>query len=82
MSFKTVFDPHFKYRPADCTDLRLTFARIRRAQQRAQRRADADASSKVVGRIAPAANSAIAQNSGSDCPFPVKMASTAGDGQA
>jgi hypothetical protein len=81
MSFKTVFDPHFKYRPADCTDLRLTFARIRRAQQRAQRRADAGASSKVVGRISPAANSAIAQN-GSDWPFPVNLNAPAGEGQA
>ncbi|HEY9447050.1 MAG TPA: hypothetical protein VIQ62_08245 [Burkholderiales bacterium] len=81
MSFKTVFDPHFKYRPADCTDLRLTFARIRRAQQRAQRRADAGTSSKVVGRIAPAANSAAAQN-GSDWPFPVNLNAPTGEGQA
>jgi hypothetical protein len=54
MSFKTVFDPSFKYRRADMTDLRLTFARIRREQKSAQRRVQVQASAKVVGRIVPA----------------------------
>lgn len=37
MAFKTVFDPDFKYRSADATDVRLTFARIRRELQKAER---------------------------------------------
>jgi hypothetical protein len=36
--FKSVLDPEFKYRSADDTDVRLTFARIRRQQQSAQQR--------------------------------------------
>jgi hypothetical protein len=36
--FKSVLDPDFKYRSADDTDVRLTFARIRRQQQSAQQR--------------------------------------------
>lgn len=31
--FKSIYDPDFKYRSADRTDLRRTFARIRRTQQ-------------------------------------------------
>lgn len=34
MAFKTILDPDFKYRKAEATDLRMTFARIRREQQR------------------------------------------------
>ena len=33
MAFKHVFDPQFKYRSADMTDVRLTFQRIRREQR-------------------------------------------------
>ena len=36
MAFKTIFDPGFKYRRADETDVRLTFARVRREQRKAQ----------------------------------------------
>jgi hypothetical protein len=35
--FKSIFDPDFKYRSADDTDVRLTFARIRREQRSVQR---------------------------------------------
>ena len=37
MTFKSVFDPAFKYRTAACTDIRETFKRVRRQQQLAQR---------------------------------------------
>jgi hypothetical protein len=37
MTFKSVLDPEFQYRSADCTDVRLTFERIRREQRKAQR---------------------------------------------
>ena len=79
MTFKTVFDPHFKYRRADSTDVRLTFARIRRAQRNAQRRAQAEASSKVVGRIAPAATAPAAQGGTEEWPFPVKVVASSRD---
>jgi hypothetical protein len=39
MTFKSVLDPEFVYRSADCTDVRLTFERIRREQRKAQRTA-------------------------------------------
>jgi hypothetical protein len=42
VAFKSIFDPDFKYRSANSTDVRLTFERIRREQRRAQRKADAD----------------------------------------
>ena len=51
MAFKHVFDPQFKYRNADMTDVRLTFQRIRREQRKAERAAAAEAESKVVARI-------------------------------
>lgn len=51
MRFKSVFDPDFKYRGADTTNVRLTFERIRREQRRAQRAA-LEAQNKVV-RIGP-----------------------------
>lgn len=37
MGFKRIYDPDFKYRSADSTDVRLTFERIRREQRKAQR---------------------------------------------
>ena len=52
MTFKSVFDPDFKYRGADTTDVRLTFERIRREQRKAQRAA-LEAESKVVATIGP-----------------------------
>lgn len=39
MSFRSVFDPRFRYRNADSTDVRLTFERIKREYRQAQRRA-------------------------------------------
>lgn len=36
MAFKSVLDPAFKYRTAVSTDIRETFARIRREQQSVQ----------------------------------------------
>jgi hypothetical protein len=51
MAFKHVFDPQFKYRSADMTDVRLTFQRIRREQRKAERAAAVEAEGKVVARI-------------------------------
>ena len=47
MAFKTVFDADFKYRTADTTDVRLTFARIRREQRKAQARSEREGSLKA-----------------------------------
>ena len=49
MAFKTILDPEFKYRRAEATDLRVTFARIRREQQRRQAQAKADAPAMAAG---------------------------------
>ena len=62
--FKTVFDRDFKYRSAEETDLRRTFARIRREQRTAQRSEQERVNVVVIG---PAANSAGAQD---HWPFP------------
>jgi hypothetical protein len=43
---KSILDPTFHYTPSASTDLRKTFARIRR-EQRKQQRADAEAAAKV-----------------------------------
>jgi hypothetical protein len=43
---KSILDPSFNYTPAASTDLRKTFARVRR-ELRKQARADADTSAKV-----------------------------------
>jgi hypothetical protein len=51
MAFKSIFHREFKYRNADCTDVRLTFERIRREQRRAQRAAQAEA---ATSRSTPA----------------------------
>lgn len=48
MAFKTILDPDFKYRRAEATDLRVTFARIRREQQRRQAQAKAKAEATPV----------------------------------
>ena len=42
MTLKTLFDADFRYRNADTTDVRLTFARIRREQRKAQKRNEHD----------------------------------------
>jgi hypothetical protein len=76
MAFKTVFDRRFKYRRADATDVRLTFARIRREQRNAQRRAAAEVASKVIGRITPAAGCAVAQGAIEEWPFPARIAAS------
>jgi hypothetical protein len=52
MAFKSVFDPDFKYRGADTTNVRLTFERIRREQRRLQRAAQ-ETQNKVVATIGP-----------------------------
>jgi hypothetical protein len=52
MGFKSVFDPDFKYRGADTTNVRLTFERIRREQRRVQHAA-LEAQNKVVATIGP-----------------------------
>jgi hypothetical protein len=55
MSFKSILDPEFKYRNAASTDVRKTFERIRREQQRMEQEredvADEYGSAKVVARI-------------------------------
>jgi hypothetical protein len=43
---KSILDPSFNYTPAASTDLRKTFARVRR-EMRKQARAEAEASAKV-----------------------------------
>ena len=43
---KSILDPTFSYTPAASTDLRKTFARVRREMKR-QARVDAEASAKV-----------------------------------
>ena len=49
MTWKSVFDPEFKYRRAEATDVRLTFARIRRERRQAQSsQGGASVSVKVV----------------------------------
>ena len=47
---KSILDPTFRYVPSAATDVRKTFARIRREMSRAQARPaiDADASLRVV----------------------------------
>lgn len=43
---KSILDPSFQYTPSASTDLRKTFARVRR-EMRKQQRVDAEASAKV-----------------------------------
>lgn len=43
---KSILDPSFSYTPAASTDLRKTFARVRR-EMRKQARVDAETSAKV-----------------------------------
>ena len=43
---KSILDPSFQYTPSASTDLRKTFARVRR-EMRKQARVDAEASAKV-----------------------------------
>jgi hypothetical protein len=62
MPFKNVFDPDFKYRTADSTDVRLTFARIRREQRRQEQD---KAGAKVVLGIVPVEATVQSQS-----PFP------------
>ena len=55
MGFKSILDSEFKYRNAASTDVRKTFERIRREQQRVEQErqnvADEYGSAKVVARI-------------------------------
>ena len=63
--FKSIFNPDFKYRSADHTDVRLTFARIKRQQRSAQRQSE-PSGSNVVPISAPGG----AQGAESQWPFP------------
>ncbi len=66
--FKSVLDPDFKYRSADDTDVRLTFARIRREQQSIQRRSERE---PPGAELVPAVSSADSGQDGrSHWPFP------------
>jgi hypothetical protein len=49
-----ILDPRFKYTPAARTDLRATFARIRREQQAAARAAEQATPEATAARIAQA----------------------------
>jgi hypothetical protein len=51
MAFKSILDPTFKYCPANRTNVRLTFDRIRREQlERKPETEHVVVSSKVIGR--------------------------------
>jgi hypothetical protein len=56
MAFKSLLDPTFSYRNAANTDLRITFERVRREQQEAQRQRECDAA-KVIAIIGNALQS-------------------------
>jgi len=53
---KSILDPSFRYTPSAATDVRKTFARVRREMQRAQAaRRDSDAARVVpLQRVQPA----------------------------
>lgn len=65
--FKTVFDRDFKYRSADETDLRRTFARIRREQRSIQQGGGPERATARVVRIPSPPDS---QESKGEWPFP------------
>ena len=44
---KSILDPSFRYTPSASTDLRKTFARVRRELRRQQARVEGDAAAKV-----------------------------------
>jgi hypothetical protein len=67
MAFKTVFDADFKYRNADTTDVRLTFARIRREQRKAQERTERE---RVASKIVPIGSSPNTAQITKKWPFP------------
>lgn len=66
--FKSIFNPDFKYRSADHTDVRLTFARIKRQQRSAQRQSESDRPGSNVVPIGASPGSA--QGADSHWPFP------------
>lgn len=66
--FKSIFSPDFKYRSADHTDVRLTFARIKRQQRSAQRQSEPDPTGSNVVPIG--ASPGGAQGVDSQWPFP------------
>jgi hypothetical protein len=49
-NFKRITDPDFRYTPAASTDLRKTFARVRREQRREQERVAAPAANVATLR--------------------------------
>ena len=55
MAFKSILDPKFRYTSSASTDVRKTFERIKRQQQRLQKASEQEAAptSKVVGVIGP-----------------------------
>ena len=67
MAFKTVFDAEFKYRNADTTDVRLTFARIRREQRKAQERTERE---RATPKIVPIGSSPNTAQMAKKWPFP------------
>lgn len=66
--FKSIFNPDFKYRSADHTDVRLTFARIKRQQRSAQRQGEPDPTASNVVPIGASPGSA--QDADGHWPFP------------
>jgi hypothetical protein len=66
--FKSIFNPDFKYRSADHTDVRLTFARVKRRQRSVQRQGEPDRTGSNVVPIGASPGSV--QGADSHWPFP------------
>lgn len=56
---KTILDPSFRYTPSFNTDLRKTFARIRRAQRAEESTKPIAALGLRVGNVSPLARRAV-----------------------
>jgi len=50
---KSILDPSFRYTKSVETDLRKTFARIRREQRKQQQEVEATVSSEVMRKVLP-----------------------------
>jgi hypothetical protein len=50
---KSILDPDFRYVPSTSTDLRKTFARVRREMRRASAQQDSSTGSARTSRVVP-----------------------------